>query len=250
MEKIRLQKLMAERGIASRRKSEELILGRKVKVNGVVAKLGQKIDPEKEKVSVNGRIINTGSRDEAGEKVYLMVNKPVGFVTTVKDDQGRKTVMELVTDAVEKDGRLFPVGRLDIETSGLLFLTNDGDWAQKVIHPSKKIWKTYWAVTAGGEWSSVEMSRFKSGLRLGAKAERLTAPAEVKVLERYADGTRKMEIKVMEGQNHQVRRMCAAVNKRVLKLERVAIGKVKLGELGRGKWRKLTEAEVKSFEDN
>lgn len=248
MTEIRLQKYLAEMGIASRRGGEALIEAGKVKVDGVVAKIGMKVDPSKNRVSVNGRVLNGKGDEEVGQrKIYIMLNKPVGFVTTVKDEQGRKTVMELVGEATKKSERIYPVGRLDIETGGLLFLTNDGDWAQKVMHPSKEIWKTYWAVTAGGEWSSVEFSRFKSGLRLGAKTERLTAPAEVKVLERYGDGTRKMEIKVTEGQNHQVRRMCAAVNKRVLKLERVAIGEVELGDLKRGKWRELTAEEVGSF---
>jgi len=257
-EKIRLQKVMADYGVASRRKSEELIKAGKVKVNGeTVKELGTKIDPRVEKVSVNGKIINGGDEGEFGaRKVYLMVNKPVGFVTTTQDELGRRTVMELLkaenyqSVKGEKElsreememilkTRLFPVGRLDIETSGLLFLTNDGAWAQEMTHPSQEVWKTYIAVTAGGEWNEKILEKFRGGLRLGRGAERLTAPAEIRLLERYRDGSRKMEIKVREGQNHQVRRMCAAVNRPVIKLERVGEGEYELAGLKAGHWRLL-----------
>lgn len=244
MEKIRLQKYLAERGVASRRASEKLIEEGKVKVNGERVEVGVKIDPQRDKVSVHGKLLDVS---EEKEKVYLMLNKPVGYVTTVRDEQGRKTVMELVAQANEKGGRIYPVGRLDIETSGLLLMTNDGAWAQKVIHPSAENWKVYVAVTGGGEWTETEISRFKSGLQLGKRAEKLTAPAEIRILERRMDGTKKVEIKVLEGQNHQVRRMCSAVNHPVLRLERTAIGKLKLGELRRGQWRWLKPNEISFF---
>ncbi len=247
--------------MASRRASEKLMTAGKVKVNGMVVKeLGTKVDDERDIVSVQGKVIYKPMmvKDETGQsmrhhrKVYLMLNKPVGYVTTSSDELGRKTIMELLEEAkkqyggAEYGGRLFAVGRLDQDTSGLLLITNDGDWAQKITHPSFSVVKTYIAVVGGGEWTANEKTRFTSGLRLGARAAKLTAPAELRLLERRSDGTRKVEIKIAEGQNHQVRRMCLAVNHPVFKLERVAVGLLKLGELKKGQWRELSPSEVES----
>jgi pseudouridine synthase len=257
MQKIRLQKLMAERGVASRRASEELIAAGKVQVNGKkITEMGVKVDEERDMVSVSGKIINKPEQKQPEKKIYLMMNKPTGTVTTASDELGRTTVLDLLKTNPSGDPDLSPkklprvwaVGRLDQDTSGLLILTTDGDLTQKLTHPKFEKEKTYVAICGNGEWSAREREVFEGGIRLGARAKKLTAPAKWRLLERRGDHTRKVEIKITEGQNQQVRRMCKAVNHPVIALERMAMGKLKLDtRLRRGAWRELTAEEIKAL---
>lgn len=229
--KIRLQKHLADCGVASRRKAEELIADGKVRVNGRIAHIGDKVDPKRDKVSVRGKNIVA-----TNEKIYIMLHKPRGFVTTVKDELNRKCVMDLVKDA---GSRLFPVGRLDKDSEGLLFLTNDGDFANRLTHPSSHINKTY-RVTVGGEVSDEKLDMLCGGIELDG---RKTLPCDVFVIERREDRT-VLNFIISEGRNRQIRRMCEAVGLEVLRLKRTEIAGVKLGMLQRGDWRPLNEREM------
>lgn len=229
--KIRLQKHLADCGVASRRKAEELIADGKVRVNGRIAKIGDKVDPKRDKVSVRGKNVVVNN-----EKVYIMLHKPRGFVTTVNDELNRKCVMDLVKDA---GSRLYPVGRLDKDSEGLLFLTNDGEFANKLTHPSSHVNKTY-RVTVGGEVSDEKLDRLCSGIELDG---RKTLPCDVFVIERREDRTI-LNFIISEGRNRQIRRMCEAVGLEVLRLKRIEIAGVKLGMLQRGDWRPLNEREM------
>ena len=226
----RLQKFMASCGIASRRKCEELILSGKVKVNGVVVtELGVKVNGNKDKIEYNGKIIKPEEK-----KVYILLNKPEGYITSVKDEKNRKTVL----DIVKVEERIYPIGRLDYDSSGLLLLTNDGDIYNKIIHPRVEITKKYIAVVQG-EFKKQELEKFKKGVDIGGY---ITAKAEIKVL-KYEDDTT-VEIGIHEGKNRQIRKMCAALNHNVLALKRISIGKIKLGNLKRGEYRNLTREEL------
>ena len=231
--KIRLQKHLAECGIASRRKAEELIEQGKVKVNGHPAILGQKVDPKRDKITVRGKTVVAGKT----EKVYIMLHKPRGFVTTTSDEKGRKCVTDLVKDA---GNRLFPVGRLDLNSEGLLFMTNDGEFANKLTHPSSHVNKTY-RVTVAGEVQEEKLITLREGIMLDGKK---TLPCDCFVAERKADRTVLIFI-ISEGRNRQIRRMCEAVNLEVLRLKRTEIAGVKLGMLPRGSWRPLNEREMR-----
>ena len=232
--KIRLQKHLAECGIASRRKAEELIEMGKVKVNGHVAIIGQKVDPKRDKITVRGKTVVAGKN----EKVYIMLHKPRGFVTTTSDEKGRKCVTDLVKDAGE---RLFPVGRLDMNSEGLLFMTNDGDFANKLTHPSSHVNKTY-RVTVAGEVEDEKLLKLTEGsIELDGKK---VLPCDCCVAERKPDRTVLIFI-ITEGRNRQIRRMCEAVNLEVLRLKRTEIAGVKLGMLPRGSWRNLNEREMR-----
>ncbi len=231
--KIRLQKHLAECGIASRRKAEELIEQGKVKVNGHPAILGQKVDPKRDKITVRGKTVVAGKT----EKVYIMLHKPRGFVTTTSDEKGRKCVTDLVKDAGE---RLFPVGRLDMNSEGLLFMTNDGEFANKLTHPSSHVNKTY-RVTVAGEVQEEKLITLREGIMLDGKK---TLPCDCFVAERKADRTVLIFI-ISEGRNRQIRRMCETVNLEVLRLKRTEIAGVKLGMLPRGSWRPLNEREMR-----
>jgi 23S rRNA pseudouridine2605 synthase len=234
MAEIRLQKYLAEAGVASRRKSEELILQGRVEVNGAkVTELGTKVEAD-DSVKVDGKEVR-----RAEKQVYIMLNKPAGFVTTSKDQFSRKTVLDLI-EGVEE--RIYPVGRLDYETSGLLLLTNDGDLAFKLTHPGHQIEKVYHARISG----FLEDKEIKS-LEKGIKVEDyVTAPAKLKLVEKLADSST-VEIAIHEGRNRQVRKMFEALGRRVLKLRRVATGPLKLEGLEEGKWRFLTDKEVKAL---
>jgi len=232
MEEIRLQKFLSEAGVASRRKAEEMIAQGRVSVNGVkVTEMGVKVTAE-DLVEVDGVAVK---REK--EMVYIMLNKPCGYVTTVKDQFDRKTVLDLLT-GVNK--RVYPVGRLDYDTSGILLLTNDGDFTYKVTHPSYEKEKTYIVKVKG-----LVKSEDTEPLRHGVKIEDyVTSPAKVKIL--WADNKYSvLEIIIHEGRNRQVRKMCEAIGHPVQELKRVAIGKLKLGNLPEGKWRYLNENEVK-----
>ena len=230
--RIRLQKFLAENGIASRRKSEELIEFGKVKVNGRVATLGDKVDPIRDKVTVKGKTVVA-----VKEKVYIMLHKPRGFITTMNDEMDRKCVAQLVKDVPVK---VFPIGRLDRNSEGLLLMTNDGELANKLTHPSSLVNKTY-RVTVGGAVNDEQVDKMATGIMLDSK---LTLPCDVYVIERKADRT-VLIFTIHEGRNRQIRRMCEAVGLSVLRLKRTEIAGVKLGMLPQGKWRDLNERELK-----
>ena len=232
---MRINKYIALCGVASRRKAEELILAGKVKVNdNIVKELSYQVDEENDVVKVDDKIIK-----EENKLVYILLNKPEGYITTVKDQFDRESVLDLVTDIKE---RVYPIGRLDYETSGLLLLTNDGDLTYKLTHPKHEVDKTYVA-RVKGKLTPDEIKMFKSGLKI---EDYVTAPAKLKVIW-YDEKTNVslLEIKIHEGKNRQVRKMCKAINHPVLRLKRTAMGKIRIGECEIGKYRYLTEDEVK-----
>lgn len=229
--KIRLQKHLSICGIASRRKAEELIAAGKVKVNGHIASIGDKVDPKRDKVTVRGKTVVA-----VREKVYIMLHKPRGFVTTMNDELDRKSVADLVKDVGVK---VFPVGRLDRNSEGLLIMTNDGELANILTHPSSHVNKTY-RVTVGGEVDDEMILKLSSGIELDG---RKTLPCDVFVMERKPDRTVLCFI-IHEGRNRQIRRMCEAVGLDVLRLKRTEIAGVKLGMLPQGSWRDLNEREL------
>lgn len=230
---VRLQKFMAECGVASRRKSEELIEMGKVKVNGHVAHIGDKINPKKDLVTVRGKKINKVDR-----MYYIMLNKPRGYVTTVSDELGRKTVMDLV----DYKARIYPVGRLDKDSEGLLILTNDGSFANALTHPKHNYAKVY-RVTVRPSISDEILEQLRNGIEIDG---RKTAPCDVNVITEE-EGRVVLEFILREGRNRQIRKMCEAVDLEVARLKRVSIGPVKLGMLQTGKSRELTDNEVKKL---
>ena len=238
MEEIRLQKYMAESGIASRRKCEEFIIQRKVKVNGkIVTELGTKILPSKDEVEFDGKKIKRQEKN-----VYILLNKPIGYVTTTHDQFERDDV----TDLVKVKERIVPVGRLDMYTSGALILTNDGDFVYKVTHPKHEINKTY-TVTLKGIITKEEVEKLKKGVDIG---DYITKPAKVKILKTDEEKQiSRLEITIHEGKNRQVRRMCEAVGRKVLALHRTKIGEISVKDIPLGKWRYLREQEIKKLID-
>ncbi len=230
---VRLQKYMADNGIASRRKSEEMIANGMVKVNGRVATIGDKVNPQRDKVTVKGRKISTNSK---AKRYYIMINKPRGYVTTMSDELDRKCVAELVKDI---PARVYPVGRLDRDSEGLLLMTNDGEFANKVTHPSKHVYKVY-RVTVRPAITEEQLVEMSSGMVIDG---RKTAPCEIHVVQRQ-EGRCVLEIILREGRNRQIRKMCEQVGLEVPRLKRIAIGQVKLGGLKSGSWRELTKEEV------
>lgn len=228
----RLQKYMARCGVASRREAENIILDGRVKVNKkIVTELGVKVDEDNDKVFLDGELIKPEKK-----LYYIMLNKPKGYITTVKDEFERKTVLELVKDI---DARLYPVGRLDYDSEGLLLLTNDGDFAYKMTHPTQHIPKKYHAIVDGVA-DLGHVMKLRQGVEIDGY---LTKPAKVEIAD-TKERTTLLKITVSEGKNRQIRRMCEAVGLPVIKLTRVSIGNVVLGNLPKGKWRHLTEAEV------
>lgn len=226
----RLQKYMAKCGVASRRKCEEIILSGRVKVNGsVITELGFKVN-ENDVVEVDSNVIKVEEN-----KVYIILNKPTGYITSNSDEKDRKTIL----DIVNVKERIYPIGRLDYDSSGLLLLTNDGDIYNKIIHPKKEIEKRYIA-TVKGTFSKEELEKFKSGVDIGGY---ITAPAKIKVIKESKSNS-VVEITIHEGKNRQVRKMCSAFNHEVLNLKRIAIGKLSLDNLKEGQWRNLNEKEV------
>lgn len=235
-EAIRLQKYMAEAGIASRRKAEELILEGKVKVNGKIAnELGIKIVPNKDIVEYNGKKVLLEK-----EYVYILLNKPIGYVTTVKDQFNRDSILDLV----KTNKRIVPVGRLDMYTSGAIILTNDGDFVYKVTHPKHEIEKTY-TVTIKGIVKNNEVEELKKGVKI---EDYITKPAKVKILKTDEEkNVSRLEITIHEGKNRQVRKMCEAIGHKVLALHRSKIAGIGVKDLELGKWRYLTNKEVKKI---
>jgi 23S rRNA pseudouridine2605 synthase len=227
----RLQKFMARCGVASRRKCEELILSGIVSVNDVVIKeLGTKIDCDKDVVKVSGKEIKPEEK-----KRYIMLNKPEGYISSVKDEHDRQTVIDLI--GIKE--RIFPIGRLDFDSSGLLLLTNDGEIYNKLIHPRQKVSKTYVAIV-NGMFSKDDIKKFENGIDIGGY---ITADAKIEVIEIQEDRS-KIKLQIHEGKNRQIRKMCAALDHEVLELTRESIGEIKLGTLEKGNFRELTEAEL------
>ncbi len=234
---MRLNKYMASCGVASRRACDEIILEGRVRVNAVVVKkLGAQVDENNDIVAVDGKAIRI-----KGPFKYFMLNKPKGYITTVSDPQGRKTVMELLP---EMEARLFPIGRLDYNTSGLLLFSNDGDLAQKLTHPSFEFGKTYIAVVEG-DVNEPELEKLRKGIDIGGF---VTSNAQASVLKKF-DGQSEVKLTIHEGKNRQVRRMFEALNMKVKSLKRIAIGKLSLGSLPESECRELTEEEVKYLKE-
>lgn len=232
---VRLQKYIAMCGVASRRKAEELIEEGRVSVNGSkVTEQGVKIEIGADKVSVDGKPIKSKNRN-----YYIMLNKPVGYVSTANDQFDRPTVVDLVKKDLA-DVRIFPVGRLDYETEGLLLLTNDGDFTYKVTHPKFHMEKTYIATVKGGMTIS-GMNKLRNGVYIDDNFK--TSPAKAEILDAY-DGHTFVKITIHEGKNRQVRKMFEAIGNTVVGLQRTSIGTVELGNLPLGRWRHLTSHEV------
>ncbi len=222
----RLQKILSARGVASRRTAEQMILDGRVRVNGTIAVLGQTADGDADEILVDGQPIPAGT-----QPVYIMLHKPRGFVTTLSDEQGRRTAAELVANC---GVRVYPVGRLDLSSEGLLLFTNDGAFADKLMHPKHQVDKTYLAWVS--DFSDEAFQRLKKpieldGYRIRAPKLRIMKPGLI-------------EITIHEGRNRQVRRMCEAAGMHVTRLRRIREGSLSLGDLAPGKWRYLTEAEV------
>ena len=233
MEEIRLQKYIAECGITSRRKAEELIINGKIKVNGkVVTELGTKINPSNDIVEYDNKMIK-----QEHKNVYILLNKPIGYVTTVKDQFGRPSVLDLV----KVKERIVPVGRLDFYTSGALILSNDGDFVYKITHPKHEIDKTYNA-TVKGIVTDDEIETLRKGVKID---HYITKPAKVKILKIDEEkNISRLEITIHEGKNRQVRKMCEAIGRKVIALHRSKIGNIGVKDLELRKWRYLTDQEV------
>lgn len=235
-DQLRLQKYLAEAGIASRRKCEEYILQGRVKVNNkIVTELGTKVNPEVDKVFFDGKEIQS-----VQENVYILLNKPIGYVTTVKDQFNRDSILDLV----KVKQRVVPVGRLDMYTSGALLLSNDGEFVYKITHPKHEIGKTY-TVTLKGIVTAEEVVSLEKGVNIG---NYITKPAKVKILKIDKEkNISRLEITIHEGKNRQVRKMCEAVGKKVQALHRTKIGNISVKDLKLGQWRYLSEKEVKEL---
>lgn len=228
----RLQKYMASCGIASRRKCEEYILAGQVIVNGKIAnELGVKVNSDIDIVEFNNKII---TREQT--KVYIMLNKPTGYITSLKDEKGRLTILDLV----KVPERIYPIGRLDYDSSGLILMTNDGEIYNKIIHPRVEITKKYVSIV-DGQFNDEELEKFKTGIEISGY---ITAPADINVI-KYSNNKSTIEIGIHEGKNRQIRKMCEALNHNVLELERISIGELRLSNLMEGEWRNLTNEEVR-----
>ncbi len=225
----RIQKIIAACGECSRRNAEKLILEGKVRVNGVVASLGDKADSTKDVIEVSGKAIS------GGQKYYIMLNKPRGYITTLDDEKDRKTVAELV----DVGTRVHPVGRLDYNSEGLLIMTNDGELTYRLTHPSSEIAKGYIVTVRGNLEESLNV--LKAPIEINGK---MTKPAEIKVLREDSEGGL-LHITIHEGRNRQIRRMCENADLRVLRLKRVSIGDLMLDKIPAGRWRHLTDREIK-----
>lgn len=233
MEEIRLQKYLAEAGIASRRKAEEYIMQGRVKVNGKIAEIGEKVNIETDEIQFDGKPVSKPQKDH----VYILLNKPIEYVTTVKDQFSRQTVLDLV----KTNRRLVPVGRLDMYTSGALILTDDGDFVYKITHPKHEVTKTY-TVTLKGIVTKEDVQKLENGVDIG---DFVTGKARVKILKTDNEQNKsRLEITIHEGKNREIRRMCEAIDKKVLALHRSKIGNIGVKDLKIGTWRYLSPSEV------
>lgn len=227
--KERLQKILSGRGICSRRKAEEWIEAGRVTCNGVTAKLGDAADPETDTILVDGKPLPSRN-----EYVYIMLNKPRGYVTTLSDEKGRPNAAQLIDCGT----RVYPVGRLDMDSEGLLLFTNDGEFANKLMHPKHEVNKTYRVLVQG--YSEENLEKLKQPIELDGYTIRTPG---VKLLRTRDKGQAQLLVTIHEGRNRQVRRMCDAAGMKVLRLQRIAEGDLKLGNLESGKWRFLTQEE-------
>ena len=230
--KERIQKILSARGVASRRKAEEMILAGRVACNGVTCALGETADIDTDVITVDGVAIGPQP-----DYVYIMLHKPRGFVTTLSDEKGRKNAAQLVADC---GARVYPVGRLDMDSEGLLLFTNDGDFANTLMHPKHEVDKTYRAFVTG--YSAEAVEKLKQPITLDGYTIR---PPKIKV-----EGEGRLLVTIHEGRNRQVRRMCAAAGMTVTRLVRIREGSVSLGDLPKGKWRHLSADEIKSLSNN
>ena len=230
----RLQKLISAAGMASRRRSEELIKAGKVTVNGIPALIGDSADPETDIIFVEGRLLA-----EPAERTYIMLYKPRGYVTTLKDEKNRRCVSELVKDI---GVRLYPVGRLDMYSEGLLIMTDDGEFANRLMHPSSQTDKTYYAWVKG-KFSETALKVLESQLVIHGYR---ISPAEVKIIRSDEDYTQ-LSIRIHEGRNRQIRKMCDCAGLKLTKLKRVSEGSLSVGDLKPGQWRYLTEDELQDL---
>lgn len=231
----RIQKIIAASGLVSRRAAETLLTEGRVRVNGAPAALGESADPETDTVTVDGERLPT-----VDKSVYIMLNKPRGYLCTMSDDRGRKTVADLTADAGE---RVYPIGRLDYDSEGLLLMTNDGAFAQRLCHPSFEVKKTY-LVRVTGENVDAALSILRAPLTLDGYRLR---PAEVRLIRR-TDGGALLSFTISEGRNRQIRRMCELAGLSVVRLRRVREGCVSLDDLPSGKWRPLTDKEIENLQ--
>lgn len=230
----RLQKLLSSAGVCSRRTAEEYIQEGRVAVNGVTARLGDKADPDRDRVTVDGKLLG-----EKGERVWLMLHKPRGYVTTLADEKGRKTAAQLVEDC---GFRVWPVGRLDLNSEGLLLFTNDGSGTNRVLHPSHRMEKEY-HVTVEGDLDAA-LPVLRGPMKLDGEP---LSPARVTLLGRDKRGG-ELSVVIHQGKNRQVRRMCAQAGLEVMRLIRVREGPLRLDGLKSGQWRFLTEEEIRALE--
>lgn len=226
----RIQKILSARGLCSRRRAEELILEGRVTCNGAVAKLGDTADPELDEIKVDGKLLPSASG-----YVYIMLNKPRGYVTTLSDEKGRPNAAQLIDCGT----RVYPVGRLDMDSEGLLLFTNDGEFANRLMHPKHEVDKTYRVLVAG--YSEEKLEKLKQPIELDGY--RIRTPG-IKLLRTREKGQAQLLVTIHEGRNRQVRRMCDAAGMKVLRLQRISEGSVKLGDLELGKWRHLTQEEL------
>ncbi len=229
----RLQKILSTRGVASRRSAEKMIEDGRVSVNGLTAILGQSADPDLDEILLDGKPLPTGSGF-----VYILLNKPRGFVTTLSDEQGRRTAAELVADC---GVRVYPVGRLDMDSEGLLLFTNDGDFANQMMHPRHEVDKTYIAWVT--DFSAAAFERLKLPITLDGYTIR---PPKLRLCKTQGSQAQLL-ITIHEGRNRQVRRMCQAAGMRVTRLRRIGEGSLLLGDVPTGKWRYLTEQEIRKL---
>ena len=229
----RLQKILSARGICSRRKAEEMIQSGRITCNGKVAALGDVADPEVDEIRVDGELLPTPEAH-----VYIMLNKPRGYVTTLSDEKGRPNAAQLIDCGV----RVYPVGRLDMDSEGLLIFTNDGEFANRLMHPKHEVNKTYRVLVQG--YSEENLEKLKQPIELDGY---LIRKPDVKLLRTRDRGQAQLLVTIHEGRNRQVRRMCDAAGMKVLRLQRIAEGKVKLGQLESGKWRHLTPEELENL---
>ena len=230
----RLQKIIAASGLMARRKAEEAIEAGRVTVNGLTARIGDSADPETDAILVDGRALPS-----AEKKVYIMLNKPRGIVTSLRDEKGRRDVSELVSGIPE---RLYPVGRLDLDSEGLLLMTNDGELANRLMHPSHEVEKCY-RTWVKGEKAAEKAALLRRPMEIDGTT---VGPAKVEGLETLPDGA-VLEITIHEGRNRQVRKMCAQAELTVTRLCRVREGRLRLGRLKSGQWRYLTAQELREL---